>query len=1535
MGLRPGGSPEQRIERSVRKYLRTGRTDDVSRPELLADAERLLSDADGTPPRSPARQRALRLVGWLYLARTGTLNAAAGQLPGDVDTARLLALVRDADPDRIPPRLWELAVEFGADPDARAAVAFMFLESTLERGDDPLALLVALERAASDLQADHPRFLWYRMTLASLWLQHFETSADPGDLDRAEQWGRTALGLCTAGGQERVLVLHALTATLTRQLERQDTADNARAAVEMCRKFLAVAPPGGAEHLGVRFSLGTVLLSRFRHTQWSSDLDEAVDVLREAVSDARRTDGLNCDRLTSLGTALYGRYVRERAQEDLAEAIGVLKEATLLAASLRSPSAGMLSADVLTLEQERAAGRGVPRACLPPPAPTTPHSRAEEARALIDRSEADGDALALDRGIELLGPALRELPEDFADRSAYSAYLGSALLRRHRTGGRDPADLDAAEALVRRAVRSCPEDNSNQVPFRILLAQTAEARYEISPTPQHLDAAIDRWRELLSRPLPVSRHRRQTLNQLGMHLVRRFEQSGSLPDLDEGVQAFRQCLEAAGAIEGAVGTSALNLAGALIKRQAHSDTAHDLDEARECLLAALHHLPDGSTEHDRATKLLDIVTRRQGEARTRHEPFPRNSEFVAGPRDRPTLSPEEAGRAPDSDASAAMYHNVLVDLMQTFERTGDAAALDEGVDIARRLLAAMARTHPQRTRISADLGAALLHRFEHAGDHHDLDAAIKHLHHGAYGPDSVVQQLRNTLNRQDATVEELRQATGGQLDAMLARGDDRGDELANLAGARIRRFQRDGARDDLEEAVEAARRAVEATASDRTVELRHRLHTLGTVLVVRHRHTGNRTDLDQAIRFGYEVLELGRNITGSAQRNDEIARGALGTLCNRLRTRYQLTGSVDDLDKAVEAGREAVGAPQSDGRPHDIDLLNLALGLWDRHALRGDPADLDEAIGLAERAADGQLPSSPRSAHVLLSLASMLRDRSAAGGANPRSEDAARCFALCRTATQAPTAPPVVRLDAAVTWGRFAADRAVAGLGDWTEALDGFAAAVGLLPSATWRGLARGDRERLLAPYAHLATEAAACAIACGRLEQAVELLDQGRSVLWGQALDTRADLTELYEAHPETAARLDDVQAGLSGISDSPTGRRDVTEQQRRLAHEWETLLDDIRHRPGFEHFLLPLPFAELSRATAAGPVIIVNVSQYRCDALVVTPGDVRLIPLPGLTADEAQRCTEHYLEALDRLNRPDAPAGPTQQAVLATLEWLWDTVAGPVLESGVASSWQGRRVWWCATGPLTLLPLHAAGYHDPDDERERDAVMERVVSSYMPTLRALLRARRVTAPPDEVRRLLILALGDRPQYAPHLAPLPGARQEAESLRRRFQGRYTLRLDDAATTGQVLELLPGHTCVHFACHAGQNLAAPSEGALYLHDQPLRVTDLARLDLDTPELAVLSACQTAVGGTELPNEAIHLAAALLLGNFRHVVSTLWPVGDDSARRITDEVYRVLGDSKGCIHPNRTAQALHTAVGQARRRDPDRPLMWASHVHFGP
>ena len=54
----------------------------------------------------------------------------------------------------------------------------------------------------------------------------------------------------------------------------------------------------------------------------------------------------------------------------------------------------------------------------------------------------------------------------------------------------------------------------------------------------------------------------------------------------------------------------------------------------------------------------------------------------------------------------------------------------------------------------------------------------------------------------------------------------------------------------------------------------------------------------------------------------------------------------------------------------------------------------------------------------------------------------------------------------------------------------------------------------------------------------------------------------------------------------------------------------------------------------------------------------------------------------------------------MLDVLDWLWDVIAGPVLTAlghtgppGPGDPWP--RVWWCPTGPLTVLPIHAAGRH------------------------------------------------------------------------------------------------------------------------------------------------------------------------------------------------------------------------------------------------
>jgi CHAT domain-containing protein len=47
------------------------------------------------------------------------------------------------------------------------------------------------------------------------------------------------------------------------------------------------------------------------------------------------------------------------------------------------------------------------------------------------------------------------------------------------------------------------------------------------------------------------------------------------------------------------------------------------------------------------------------------------------------------------------------------------------------------------------------------------------------------------------------------------------------------------------------------------------------------------------------------------------------------------------------------------------------------------------------------------------------------------------------------------------------------------------------------------------------------------------------------------------------------------------------------------------------------------------------------------------------------------------------------------------------------------------------------------------------------------------------------------------------------------------------------------------------------------------------IKLENAFLAYLSACQTATGDREQPDQAMHLAAAMLYSGFKSVVATMW------------------------------------------------------------
>ncbi|MEU8611566.1 CHAT domain-containing protein, partial [Actinoplanes sp. NPDC048791] len=467
--------------------------------------------------------------------------------------------------------------------------------------------------------------------------------------------------------------------------------------------------------------------------------------------------------------------------------------------------------------------------------------------------------------------------------------------------------------------------------------------------------------------------------------------------------------------------------------------------------------------------------------------------------------------------------------------------------------------------------------------------------------------------------------------------------------------------------------------------------------------------------------------------------------------------------------------------------------------------------------------------------------------------------------------------------------------GDAQGALAAFGTAVSLLDLVAWVGLGRDDQERLLAQFGGLASAAAACALSLGQPDTAVEVLEQGRGVLYAQALSLRSGGDVARERAPELTERLTALHALLDPAAPQEPGRVPWSRQEAAVARN--RLIDQIREVDGT--FLRPPGLAALRDLVGERCVAIVNVSPYRCDAILLTGGRTHVVPLTGLDLDDVRA------HARSLLAEPAA-------ALTGLLPWLWDTTVGPILdrmtELGLAPDGDTPSLWWLPTGPMSYLPLHAAALH-------------RVVSSYTPTLRALDAGDTVPGGPA-----VVVAM---PETAGHPA-LPRAVPESEAVRDILGPETIVVSRGEATRTRVAELLREASVVHFACHATTDHERPSDSHLVLADGRLRVRDLITLrpPAGGRTLAYLSACSTATTGARLPDENIHLASALRLAGFAGVVATLWPVPDIVAARATTATF-------GGLSTRTTPEAVHACARQLHDRYRQRPAMWAGLVHVGP
>ncbi|KAF8599474.1 hypothetical protein BDV93DRAFT_560273 [Ceratobasidium sp. AG-I] len=181
----------------------------------------------------------------------------------------------------------------------------------------------------------------------------------------------------------------------------------------------------------------------------------------------------------------------------------------------------------------------------------------------------------------------------------------------------------------------------------------------------------------------------------------------------------------------------------------------------------------------------------------------------------------------------------------------------------------------------------------------------------------------------------------------------------------------------------------------------------------------------------------------------------------------------------------------------------------------------------------------------------------------------------------------------------------------------------------------------------------------------------------------------------------------------------------------------------------------------------------------------------------------------------------------------------------------------------------------------------------------------------------------------------LPGTVAELATIQEKSKGHVVSRLDsELATPAAVLAGMEKHSWVHLACHAKQNTTDPLQSAFYLHDGVLDLASITQKPLKHAELAFLSACQTAAGDESISEEAVHLAAGMLMAGYRSVIATMWSIGDEDAPLVAERVYEYLME-RGKPDARRSAVAVHEATNHLRAKVGVKDFArWVPYIHIG-
>ncbi|THH01198.1 hypothetical protein EW026_g1436 [Hermanssonia centrifuga] len=1189
----------------------------------------------------------------------------------------------------------------------------------------------------------------------SVIISHSEC-VDDGDIAQASRHYQEALPVLPSNHSSRSHLLEKL--ALVSMHHFKETGDTEH--IKNCIGFLqevVTLPPSDEEGLikdenetnralsSSFHMLGDALMFRFDHLESWDDLEMAVESYTRAIALCSKSDRIIFlqDYVRSLGL----RFLKHERLEDIDEAI-------------------LRQHEVLSLSQKEGLS-----AC------DLPLLLSQMGDLLLLRFESAERSEDLDEAIQFHKEAIEKLSVDDERYVAFVDDLIKCLVLRFKKQGR-LGDIDNAIDCLRKSTTLWSTENKDgRKPHHSVsstwntLGDTLMLRFKELSGMEDIAAAAGAYGQAVATCDQEDPKRRALMHDQARCLQERYERSRKLDDVEAAVKVYRELLASPPEFHSDVDdrrisriTSLHGLGVALDARFEHSQQAEDLEEAISNLREAVTFLPNNSSFQEDLGHALHVRFQLNGRLDDLNEAIgclslgPTTLVHVSNNLVGMLLSRYEmTGRSEDLDDAiqqcneistlcptghpdrAEVLGNFATALFARFSKFEQAEDLDEAIEYRRKAIAISSGSLNQYQHLT-NLATTLLCRFEHGGRTEDMDEGLMHLRNALPFARSHAQRaiIMNDLGlathtrfKNSGEIKDLEEAIACHREALRLRpqGDvERPSSVNNLSNVLTTRFQLFGRTGDLEDAI-IAHREILSSVSPSQIDYHILLNNLGGHLQIRFQQLGRLSDLEEAIVHYRHSLSL--YLLSHPRRSNYLIN-----LANALTFRFEQLDQIVDLQEAINLSREALSLSHTERANHATLLINLASSLHRRYERLHQVEDQQEILTLRHQAVTARRPSHPQLSLSLMALAASY-------------DDVGRCeeaFELFREAVYQYTSNPRHRLHSAKEWARRA--RTVG----HPSALEAYSKALELLDRCLVTTPTMELQHQFLAEdIADLASDAASSAVEMGKLETAVEMLEQGRALLWSRIRGYRHPLEKLREENVGLADAFEKTSRSLELLllsSDTDTTDRRVyfdtqMSQNRELSSTFEKLISDIRQLNGFATFLKAAPFKFLRSAAKEGPVILLNINQHRSDVLILSTTYPPLqVSLAGRVYGAVDKLSLNLLE-VDRTARDDerygVPNRPSSIDMGGILRILWNEICKPIVNAlrnmGLPI---GSRVWWCPVGKLGTLPLHAAGIYDKGMLVE--GFPDSYVSSYIPTLSSLITSRETAA---GVARVNLLGVG------------------------------------------------------------------------------------------------------------------------------------------------------------------------------------------------